>query len=137
MPIIGFNLQKISVERKKLMKDIKEKIDIKSHIDIKEVKKEEVDIIKNQDVISFDFTFDILYEPKMASLRFEGNVLLAIDPKRTKDLMKGWKDKKIPIEIKNFIFTKCSVKALYLEEEMALPFHLPMPRFGQAEKAEK
>ena len=136
MAIIGFNLQKISVERKKVIKDIKDKIDIKSHIDIKEVKKENLEIIKNQEVLSFDFTFDILYEPGMASLKFTGNVLLATDPKKAKMILKTWKDKQVPIEIKNFIFTKCSVKALYLEEEMALPFHLPFPRFAQAEKKE-
>ena len=134
MPIIGFNLQKISVERKKSIKDVKEKIDINTHIDIKNVKKEKVDIIKNQDVLSFDFDFDILYKPGIASLKFSGNLLLAIDPKLTKNLMKGWKDKRVPIEVKNFIFTKCGVKALYLEEELGLPFHLPMPRFTSKEK---
>jgi hypothetical protein len=28
----------------------------------------------------------------------------------------------------NFIMVKCNVKALYLEDEMNMPLHVPMPR---------
>ena len=52
-----------------------------------------------------------------------------------------WKDgsdKKIPEGIRiglfNFIMSKCNVKALQLEDELGLPFHVPMPRLRPEKK---
>jgi hypothetical protein len=54
------------------------------------------------------------------------------DTEEFKSIMDSWKDKKIPenmrLGIFNFIMVKCNVKALYLEDEMNMPLHVPMPR---------
>lgn len=140
MAVIGFNLTKIFVERKKALSG---KVDIRTNIDIKEIKKEEIAMIKGQDVLSFDFAFTVNYDPEVAKLLFEGNILFTIDPKESKDIINKWKKKEIADEIKlnifNTIFAKCTVKALELEEELNLPTHIPifLSRKEKQEKQEK
>jgi hypothetical protein len=127
--IIGFNLTKISVEREK---EIKGQIGIKYNLEIPEAKKEPLNLSKDKDVLSFDFKFTINYEPKMANILFEGTVLLLAEPKESKEIMKGWKKKEgvegIRLLVYNTVLTKCSVKALELEDDLNLPSHLPLPK---------
>ncbi len=127
--VIGFNLKKISVERKG---EIKGKIEIKSNIDILDIKRENIDISKDKDVLGFLFSFTINYEPKIADLVFEGNVLLLMEPAESKDVLKRWKKKQTPADLRlmlfNTILTKCNIKALELEEDLNLPPHLPLPK---------
>ena len=57
-----------------------------------------------------------------------------------KQTLDSWKKKQIPPEVRtglfNFIMSKCNIKALFLEDEMALPFHLPMPRISPNQVSE-
>lgn len=132
MPIVGFNLTKISVERKEV---ISGKIDIKSRIDVTDIRKENVDLAPGKDAASINFLFEILYEPGFAKLDFRGNVLFLEDPKKIKDLVKDWKKKKIDLTIKeqayNLILRRCNIKAFSLEEDLNLPTHFPMPRISK------
>ena len=134
MQIIGFNLKKESIERfeqKQEKKDLK--IEIKTNIDITEIKEEKIDISKDKEVLGFRFNFDIIYEPKVADINFQGNVLLLITPEQSKDIQKKWKkqliDDNVRLLIFNTILTKCNIRALQLEEDFALPCHVPLPRF--------
>lgn len=135
--IIGFNLTKISVEREK---EIKGQINIRHNLDIPEAKKEPVSIAKDKDVLSFDFKFTINYEPKMANILFEGNVLLLAEPKESREILKGWKKKEkkelegIRMAIYNTVLTKCSIKSLELENDLNLPSHLPLPKIAPAKE---
>ncbi len=129
--IIGFNLKKISAERKE---NIKTKVEIKSNIDILDIKKEVIDISKDKEVLSFTFNFAINYEPKIANLAFEGNVLLLVEPAEAKDILKRWKKKLTSQDIRliifNTIMTRCNIKALELEENIGLPSHIPLPKLS-------
>ncbi len=135
--IIGFNLTKISVEREK---ELKGQITVKYNIEVPEAKKESLSLSKDKDVLSFNFKFNINYEPKLASLVFEGNVLLLAEPKETKEILKGWKKKgeglvgNVRLIIYNTVLTKCSVKALELENDLNLPSHLPLPKIAPAKE---
>jgi len=136
MQIIGFNLEKISAERKN---PIKGKLEISSNINIKEIKQEKIDIIKEQNPLKFNFKFTIEYKPKIAEIIFEGFVLVLFEKDKSKEITKKWKGKKISDDIRiplfNFILTKCNVKALQLEEEFGLPTHIPLPTIRpQSEK---
>lgn len=127
--IIGFNLTKILIEREK---EVKGQITIKYNIDIPEVKKETLNISKDKDILSFDFKFTINYEPKLASILFEGNVLLLAEPKESKEILKGWKKKEgienVRMLVYNTVLSKCSIKSLELENDLNLPSHLPLPK---------
>lgn len=134
MQIIGFNLSKILVERKESSEG---KVEISQNIDIKDISKEKISISKD-DAVRVKFSFTINYSPDLAKLEFEGHALLLPTESELKNLLKSWKDKKIQEEIRiplfNFIMSKCNIKALNLEDEMALPYHVPMPRLTSEQK---
>lgn len=135
MAIIGFNLSKISVERKDV---ISGKIDIKSRIDITDITKENMDLTPGKETAKVSFLFEILYEPNFAKMDFRGNVLVLEDPKKIKDILKDWKKKILEPALKeqvyNLILRKCNIKAFSLEEDLNLPTHFPMPRIGSEQQ---
>ena len=128
MRIIGFNLTKILVQKKETLKN---KVQVNQNIDIKDVFEEKIPITDNK-ALKVKFNLIINYSDDYAKLEFEGSVLMLPEKDELKKFLESWKDKKIPEEMRiplfNFIMNKCNVKALYLEDEMSLPFHIPMPR---------
>ncbi|MBU3912606.1 MAG: hypothetical protein KKB21_00860 [Nanoarchaeota archaeon] len=131
MQIIGFNFTKISSERKK---NPSGKMEIKSNINLKNISQEKVDLIKDKDVLKFEFEFKIDYSPDIAIILFEGSILAIVDKETQKDVLKKWKTKKISDEVRlplfNTILAKCNLKSLQLEDEFNLPMHVPMPRLS-------
>lgn len=131
MRIIGFNFEKIKVERKK---DLRGKLEIKTNIDIEDIEKESLDIAG--DVLKFSYDYVIKYEPEFAEINFKGTTLLLPDkPEDIKKILKDWKKKKLAEETRilvfNFIMAKCNLKALQLEDDFALPPHIPLPRISR------
>jgi len=128
MQIIGFTLKKILIERKN---PIQGKLEIKSNITIDDIKTEEVTISKSPS-LKFDFTFSLDYEPNVAKLEIKGSIIIMDDSEEYKEILKSWKKKKFESTIKtnifNFILEKCNIKAIQLEDELALPIHLPFPK---------
>jgi len=139
MRVIGFNFKEISIEKKK---EINNELKINTNIDVKDLKKEELDLFKDKDIFNLEYEFKILYEPDFAELVFKGGILVLIEDKKlVKNIEKQWKDKKIIPELKvpilNLIFSKCNLKALQLEEDMGLPPHIPSPRIGMEPTEDK
>lgn len=136
MRILGFNLTKISIERKEKMQ---EKVNIKSNIEIKDLEKDSIDLTK-QEILKISFDFIVNYEPDFARLSLSGYIMTLPDSDELKKIMKSWKDKKVPEEMRiplfNFIMTKCNLKALELEDELGLPLHVPMPRLSPQKQEE-
>ena len=138
MQIIGFNLSKILVERKEKYSG---KLEISQNIDIKEVIKEKIPISKDE-VLKVRFSFIIDYSPDFAKLEFEGHLILLPEKEELKEFLKSWKDNKLPdnhrIPLFNFIMSKCNVKALTLEDELGLPYHIQsLPKFVPETEVEK
>ncbi len=129
MQVIGFSFEKISVERKKAPQG---KVEINSNINIKSIGPEKIELIKDKDVLKFNFEFSVNYTPDIARVLFEGFILAIIKKEKVKEILKKWKAKKISEEFKlplfNLILTKCNLKALQFEEELGLPTHVPLPR---------
>ena len=129
MRFVGFNFTKISVEKKSdNFKDLK----ITTNIDVSEIKPVKNEILKQkEELVGIKFKFSVEYKKDVAEIELDGNILAAIDPKEAKELMKQWKDKKMPedfrIPLFNVIIRKSSIKALELEDEMNLPLHVPLP----------
>jgi len=141
MPVVGFNLKKILVERKTLVRgDVK----VSTKTKITGVKEEKNKIVSGKDALSFDFELSINYfgagdhKGDLANLLFEGSVLSLVDPKETKKILEGWKKQEIPIGLKlnilNTILSKCTVRALDLEDELGLPPHIQLPKFKENKK---
>ena len=131
MKIIGFNLTKISIERKeKPEKELK----VTQNINLIDITKEKLTISK-EEPLNISFKLDIDYGGDFAKIEFKGNIILLPEKEETKKILKSWKDKKLSNEFRNplfnFIMTKCSIKALALEDELSLPPHIQMPRLAQ------
>ena len=136
MKIIGGNFKKISIKK---YKEITHPIKINTNIEIKDVRKTELDLFKGKDLFTFDYLFRIVYEPDFAEIEFDGGLLVLIeDPAILKEVIKEWKNKQVPEDIKfvlmNIIFGKCNLKALQLEEDLGLPAHLPSPKITKPEQ---
>ena len=133
MRLVSFNFTKINVER---LVDTNEKIKISTNIDLSDIIKGEVDLINSkEDLIHVKFKYFINYEPNYAKILLEGNLFITLPPKDSKELLKQWKDKKIPEDVRIFLFNvilmKSNIKALQFEDEFNLPPHIPLPRFSK------
>lgn len=133
MRLLGFNLKKIEVER---FSDSFKDLNINTNIHINSIKIIDSPIIKGkEETIQVDFTYTISYEEKIAKIEIKGNIFISLETKTTKEVLKYWEENKISDHIKiplfNFILKKSNVKALQLEDEVGLPFHIPFPLLKQ------
>ncbi|MBT4165842.1 hypothetical protein HOE04_02275 [archaeon] len=130
MKIIGYNLIKISIERKE---DLQGELKIDQNIDIQDIQKETVPI-SAESAIKIKFRFTIDYSNDSAKLAFEGFLVVLPDKEELNKFLDAWKNKQLPedhkIPLFNFIMSKCNVKALALEDDLALPTHIQMPRIS-------
>lgn len=129
MKTLGFNFTKISAEKiNSLNKDTK----ITSGINISSIEESNFDLLKTKDsVLIVKWKFEISYNINVAKILFEGNLNVALDSKKSKEVLSKWKDKKLDEEfnlvILNIILKKCNIKALQFEEEFNLPTHFKLP----------
>ena len=139
MRIIGFDFTKISIEKLKESAELKEQLKINTQIDVPELTEVKSHILKTkEELIGAKFTYGVNYEPGFAKIELEGKILVTAEPKIAKEILKQWKKKKMPEDFRLFLFNvilkKSSLKALYLEEELNLPLHMPMPSFKKEQK---
>ncbi len=133
MKIAGFNFTKINAEKKN---NSFENLKIDTNMDISEVKEVSTDFFKaKEELVSFEFTFSLDYSPDVAKIELKGVIILALDSKLVKDILKQWKDKQLPpdfrLELLNIILRKSTLKCFQLEEELNLPLHIRLPRLTQ------
>jgi hypothetical protein len=139
MRVIGINFTKMFGERfNKKAKELK----IGNEINIKSIEEIESGPVKiKESLIEISFYYNVLYEPELAKVSFEGNLLMAVDPKEGKEIIKSWKNKNLDEETKvlffNIILKKVSLKALQIEEELNLPPHFNLPSLRASSKEEK
>lgn len=129
MRLVGFNFSKINAEK---ISDKLENLKINTGIDIAEIKEVKSNFFKTkEELIGVKFEYKVDYEPGIAKLNFLGNMILSVDSKEAKEVLKEWNDKKIPetfkLTIFNIILKRSSLKALQLEDEFNLPPHVPLP----------
>jgi hypothetical protein len=130
MKIVGFILNKVLIERKN---PVKGKLEIKAGLNIANIKQEE-NSLSDKASLRFEFVYTVDYAPDVAKLEIDGAIITLDEKDESKELLKSWKDKKIPDSLRlplfNFIMEKCNVKAIQLEDEIGLPIHIPMPKLG-------
>lgn len=139
MKLIGFNFQKISIEK---MSEPNENMKYNIKLDIASIDSAKSDVLKlKEEIIKVDFVYHVLYEPGVAKVELSGNIILAVEPRIARDILKGWKDKQSPEEFRLFVFNvilrKANIKSLQLEEEMGLPPHIPLPTLGKENKTKE
>ncbi len=138
MQPIGFNLKKILAQKSLEFK----RGPINTNIEFKEVKEEEITLLKDSNALKISFIFSISYAhpektpdtniENLGEVSFEGEIMFSVTKDEFKEITKSWKNKQIPdqfrIPLINFILTKCSTKALSLEDDLNIPFHIPFPQ---------
>lgn len=139
MKLIGFNFTKLNIDKKsENRKDLK----INTNINISKITDVNSDFFNsNEKILGIEFNYVIEYSPNIAKLSFEGNILISTDEKEAKNILDEWKKKKLTDRFRdivfNIIFRKCNIKALYFEDEMNLPLHIPMPLLKNQEEEKK
>ena len=136
MKIIGFSFTKISVEK---FNEINKELKVNTNIDISTIKELKSNILKTkEELLGVNFTFTVNYEPNFAKIITGGNLIVSVEPKLLKEILKQWENKKMPEDFKislfNIILRKSSLKTFQLEDEMNLPLHLPMGSFRKEDK---
>ncbi|MBI5060891.1 MAG: hypothetical protein HZB67_01110 [Candidatus Aenigmarchaeota archaeon] len=132
MTIVGFNMNSIKADVTDRV--VKGDLDIGSIPTITGVEKKSVLEI---DVLAISFKFETKYEPGIAIISMEGELLYKTDD--TKKVLKKWKDdKQLPddaaVEVLNIIFRRCLTKAVELSEDVGLPPPLSFPLVRTKEK---
>jgi len=129
--IVGFNFNKVNVERKEAAKG---KISISNNVAIKDIEQKELPFGKEkQNALKFTFEFTSKYEPEIGAIVLGGDVLFVDDAKKIKEILDSWKkDKKISKEVMtsvlNNVLTRCNIQALILSQEVNLPPPVPLPK---------
>lgn len=139
MKLVGLNFKKISVEK---LADKAENVKIETKIDISEISTVKADLFKTRDeFLGVKFSYAINYSPNYAKIEFKGDLLISLDPRQSKEVLKQWKDKKVEEDFKIFVFNavlrKANLKAMQLEDEINLPLHVPLPMIRKENKAKK
>jgi hypothetical protein len=130
MKIIGFGLTNIFGEKNEVT-DVK--LSLTQNIEVKNISKERLPI-SSEEVINLKFLFSITYASNLGKVEIGGNMLIIPDKDELKDFLKAIKEKSIPEKVKpvifNFIMTKCNIKALSLEDDLNLPYHIALPKIS-------
>ncbi len=139
MPIVGFNLTKINVQREGV---VKANIKVNNNIQIKDIKETKLRLgTDKQKTLDISFVYTTKYDPKIGNIELEGDVLLLEEAKKAKQIEKEWKkNKKIPADyvepVMNSILNRCTVEAILLSREVNLPTPVPLPKVQPKRQAE-
>ncbi len=136
MSIVGFNFNKIMVEKKTMKEG---KVNINNNVTIREVESADLSLGKaKQDGVRFIFEFTSIYEPDFAAMTLAGDVLFIDNEKNVKAILEEWKKKKtVPKEVMadvlNSILNRCNIQALVLARDVNLPSPIPLPKLTTEE----
>lgn len=130
MPIIGMKFN--SIEGRTGNEKGKKEIKINSTPRITSIKDITISPF-NEKVLSMSFEFLTTYTPKIGEIKITGELLYTSD--KNKQILAQWKQKKsLPedasIEILNYLFRRCLLKASVIAEELQLPLPLSLPRIA-------
>lgn len=140
MAIIGFNFTKMHIERKA---PVTGKISVKNNVAIKDVDKKDFNLGKSKQVgLQFTFEFTVDYEPKIAEIILEGEVIDLQDEKRAEAIVKEWKKSKklepaVMTNILNTVLGKANIQALIMSKDMNLPPPIPLPKVNVTAAAQQ
>jgi len=137
MAILGLNINKMYIERKK---NLEKGAQVNTNIKLLNVKEAKVKLGGNHKqgaLISFEVKTE--YSPDFAEIIISGNLVFSDeDEKKVSEAISYWeKEKKLPsdasLEVYNAILRRVNIEALILADRMKLPVPFKMPRFKKQE----
>jgi hypothetical protein len=128
MPIIGVSYG--SIEARKEGGKVQQEIKVNSTPMVTDVKEITVPNLARK-ALSIDFEFLTRYDPEFARIVIRGSVMYMAE-KNKPILDEFGKNKKLPenvsLEVLNYLFRHCLLKASNLAEDLQLPPPMPMPK---------
>ena len=129
MPIIGMGLSMLEAKKEGTRMQQQE-VKVNSTPQITGVKEVEVPNLTKK-ALSMDFEFMTRYEPDFASIAIKGSIMYLAE--KNKPIIDEWdKNKRLPdnvsLEVLNYLFRHCLLKASILADDLQLPPPMPMPR---------
>ncbi|ASI99598.1 hypothetical protein [Thermococcus celer] len=134
MPVLGFNVTKIELEKVTLAVP-QGQIEVKLSPKVKEMRLGEMRTPTGKiNGIEILFRYEIDYNPKIAQGAIEGAILY-LPPQKEKidEILNLWEEEKKMdsmtfAEVVNFITKEISPVLMMMAKEMRLPYHVPLPR---------
>ena len=127
MKLAGFSFSKIAAER---FSDSTGNIKINTKIDVPNVEKFLATSF-DKELLRAEFLYVLEYSSSFAKIELKGAVLFYAEKDEIKEVLEDWKKKKLSDSFQevlfNIILRKANIKALELEEELNLPFHINLP----------
>ena len=139
MRLVSFNFTKISCER---LSNSFEGLKMNSSINLNSLDKLEGKSQNKEEFLSIKWSYSVSYDPEIAKADFSGEVIVAEESKKLKEILKSWEEQNLDdifkTDILNVIMQKASIKAAFLEDELNLPphFRLPSVSTSSAQKTE-
>lgn len=138
MNLIGFGFNKINAEK---FSSIKKGLTLNNNINIFDVSFPKEGFFKSKkDIVEIKFNYILNYSPEIAKIELGGSFIFEVESQLAKDIENKWKEKTLPEDFRtivlNFIVKKSNVRALQIEEEFNLPYHIPFPTLKKSEKKE-
>jgi len=135
MKFLGINFFKLSAEKtSNEFKGIK----INTDLNIEDIKQSPSPLNTQGNLLIVKFNYKIEYNPSFAKIFLGGNLILSVTEEESSQILKDWKDKTISDNIKtkiiNSILNKSNLKALQMEDDLNIPYHLPFPIFKPTNK---
>ncbi len=134
MPIIGLSYKKI--EARKEGGTVRQEVKVNSTPIISSVKEVTVSNLTKK-ALSIGFEFITKYDPGFATIIIEGSLMYMADSNKP-ILDEFEKNKKLPektsLEVLNYLFRHCLLKASLLADDLQLPPPMPMPKITPKKK---
>lgn len=132
MTVIGFSFTKMLIEKKN---PVKGKVSINNNVGIKGLEETKLSINTNRRALKLNFEFTSVYEPNIAKILLEGEVIYLAEKDQADKAVKNWKknkkiEKDMMTQILNNVLAKCNIQALILSKDMNLPPPIPLPKVG-------
>jgi len=139
MKLARFRLKKMLAER---TGDDLEGIKVNTNIDIQDIKELKSGGFAGKEcLLEIKFTYTLSYDPDFAKIELGGLLIIGIEGKESKDVMKEWGSNKnmlddFKVDLLNLIIRKCSVRALELEDDLGVPYHMQFPSLKKPQEQE-
>jgi hypothetical protein len=134
MPVIGLSFS--SIQAKKEGGAVQQEVKVNSTPMITGVKEVTVPTLTKK-ALSIQFEFLTRYDPGFANISIEGSLMYLSD--KNKPILDEFeKNKRLPektsLEILNYLFRHCLLKASNLADDLQLPPPMPMPKITPKKK---
>lgn len=136
MAIVSVNFIKLTAER---MKSASGKIGVKNNVALNDLEKAQMPVAANNVALKMKFSFTSDYDPEVANITIQGEVVLVESTEKADAFMKQWTaEKSLPkddmINIYNAVMHKCFVNAIGISKDLNLPAPIRFPRVTEKEE---